>query len=179
MSENELLRLSTQIVAAYVEHNQVSPAELPDIIRSVYNALKGIETAPLEVISGPQQPAVPIKKSIFPGYIVCLEDGKKLKMLKRHLMTAYGMTPDQYRTKWRLPSTYPMTAPDYAERRSELAKGLGLGRNRSVSVDEPVQEEALHDEPPVQKIAAGVKKIAAGVKGKSAPKVKAEPVIAD
>jgi predicted transcriptional regulator len=160
MSENELLRLSAQIVSAHAKHNPVSSAELTNVIQSVYQALKSTD-GPLVDELPPQSPAVPIKKSVFPGYIVCLEDGKKLKMLKRHLMAAYGMTPDDYRARWKLPSTYPMVAPDYAERRSTLAKENGLGRTNqgSFPAEEPVDEE-----PRIQKIAAGARGRKAGTK---------------
>jgi len=143
MPDNELLRLSAQIVSAHVGHNSVHAAELPAFIRTVYEALNQVGTPTPD--AEPLIPAVPIKKSVFPGYIVCLEDGKKLKMLKRHLQSSYGMTPDDYRAKWGLPYSYPMTAPDYAARRSELAKENGLGR----------VPEKLAIEVPVQKVAEG------------------------
>ena len=121
-----LLQLTADIVAAHAAHNQVTPEMLLQVIGSVYGALASAGTsAPVEE---KQQPAVPIKKSVFPDHLVCLEDGKKLKMLKRHLKTAYQLTPDQYRMKWGLPASYPMVAPDYAARRSTLAKKIGLGR---------------------------------------------------
>jgi predicted transcriptional regulator len=151
MSENELLRLSAQIVSAHAAKNPVSTAELTGVIQSVYLALKNVGEPVIEELAD-QAPAVPIKKSVFPSYIVCLEDGKKLKMLKRHLMASYGMTPDQYRAKWKLPSSYPMTAPDYAEMRSGLAKTIGLGRKGQSSF---LPEELVSDEPVVQKIAEG------------------------
>ncbi len=145
MPDNELLRLSAQIVSAHVGHNSVHAAELPAFIRTVYEALHQAGTPAPQ--AEPLIPAVPIKKSVFPGYIVCLEDGKKLKMLKRHLQTAYDMTPDEYRAKWGLPDSYPMVAPDYAARRSELAKENGLGR----VPEKPVVEM------PVQKAVEGVR----------------------
>ena len=125
-SQSSLLRLTTQIVAAHASHNQVTPDSLLRMIESVYATLSSVGTA----APAPEkpQPAVPIKRSVFPDHIVCLEDGKKLKMLKRHLMTTYQMTPEQYREKWGLPANYPMVAPDYAARRSTLAKKIGLGR---------------------------------------------------
>jgi predicted transcriptional regulator len=122
-----ILTLTAQIVAAHVGKNQVEATVLPELIGSVYRSLAAageVETAE----TAAQEPAVPIRKSVFPDYIVCLEDGKKLKMLKRHLQTSYGMTPDQYRAKWGLPREYPMVAPNYANTRSELAKSIGLGR---------------------------------------------------
>ena len=123
---NELLALTTEIVAAHVSNNTVALGDLGQLINQVYSSLANIGTAPAAPASRPQ-PAVSIKKSILPDYIVCLEDGKKLKMLKRHLMTAYGLTPEQYREKWDLPPEYPMVAPNYAAKRSELARKIGLG----------------------------------------------------
>ena len=169
MSENELLRLSAQIVSAHAANNLVSTAELTGVIQSVYQALKNAGEPVVEELAR-QVPAVPIKKSVFPSYLVCLEDGKKLKMLKRHLMSSYGMTPDQYRTRWNLPSTYPMVAPDYAERRSTLAKENGLGRK--VQGDLPLAEEPVTDEPPVQKIPEGKRgRKATGKKGTDEPRL--------
>jgi predicted transcriptional regulator len=133
MSDTELLRLSAQIVSAHAAHNAVSADQLGGVIQAVYSALKTVGTEP-QPVEAPT-PAVPIKKSIFPTYIVCLEDGRKLKMLKRHLQTAYDLTPDQYRAKWNLPSTYPMVAPEYAEHRSSLAKKIGLGRKMNVGIE--------------------------------------------
>jgi predicted transcriptional regulator len=121
-----VLRLTAQIVAAHVEHNSVEAAALPGLIEKVYQTLRDIGQAPAE--SSKLSPAVPIKQSVKPDFIICLEDGKKLKMLKRHLMTAYKMTPLQYRTRWGLPADYPMVAPNYAKVRSSLAKTIGLGR---------------------------------------------------
>ena len=121
-----LLNLTAQIVAAHAGHNNVPATGVPALIQQVYAALAalGAEPPPPEQ----REPAVPIKRSVFPDYIICLEDGKKLKMLKRHLQTAYNMTVDQYREKWGLPPNYPMVAPNYAEHRSSLAKKIGLGR---------------------------------------------------
>lgn len=130
MSENQsypiILDLVAEIVSAQVSSNPTDPTTIPALIKDVYQALK---TADLPQ-SEPEklQPAVPVKRSVFPDYIVCLEDGKKLKMLKRHLQSAYGMTPEQYRERWGLPTDYPMVAPNYAERRSTLAREIGLGR---------------------------------------------------
>lgn len=121
-----LATLTADIVSAHVSNNSVSTGELPSLIQSVYASLSGLGSAPVAV-EEKQQPAVSVRSSIKPDYIVCLEDGKKLKMLKRHLMTHYGMTPDEYRTKWGLPSDYPMVAPNYAEQRRSLAKQIGLG----------------------------------------------------
>ena len=135
------LALTAQIVSAHVSNNTVSAEALPGLIRQVYQALTGAG------VSAPEpeklQPAVPVKRSVFPDYIVCLEDGKQLKMLKRHLQSAYGMTPEQYRERWGLPPDYPMVAPNYAERRSALARQIGLGRKDGgrAPVEEPSGEE--------------------------------------
>ena len=127
-----LVALTGELVAAYVENNEVAKADLPGLIQTVHAALLK-QTLPASDDSGPQPvPAVSIKKSITPDFIICLEDGKKFKSLKRHLRSAYGMTPDEYRTKWRLPVDYPMVAPAYAATRSELARSMGLGRKRKV-----------------------------------------------
>ena len=129
----DILGLTAQIVSAHVSKNQVGTDALPSLIQSVYRSLSTV--GEIEPAAAPvQAPAVPIKKSVFPDYIVCLEDGKKLKMLKRHLHTSYGLTPDAYRAKWGLPRDYPMVAPNYAATRSGLAKKIGLGRK-------PVVEE--------------------------------------
>jgi predicted transcriptional regulator len=121
-----VLKLTAQIVAAHVEHNSVQAEALPGLIEKVYQTLRDVGQAPLEPTK--PSPAVPIKQSVKAEFIICLEDGKKLKMLKRHLMTAYKMTPAQYRTRWGLPADYPMVAPNYAKVRSSLAKQIGLGR---------------------------------------------------
>ncbi len=118
--------LTAQIVSAHVSHNPVPAAELPGLIQEVFRTLAGVGNRPAPEPERPQ-PAVPIKKSITPGYLICLEDGKKLKMLKRHLKTSYNLTPEQYRERWGLGSDYPMVAPDYAKHRSSLAKKIGLG----------------------------------------------------
>jgi predicted transcriptional regulator len=125
-SPDLVLRLTAQIVAAHVEHNSVQPDALPGLIEKVYQTLRGVGQAP--VAPDKPVPAVPVKQSVKPDFIICLEDGKKLKMLKRHLMTSYKMTPAQYRARWGLPSDYPMVAPNYAKVRSSLAKKIGLGR---------------------------------------------------
>lgn len=121
----ELLKLTAQIVSAHVGNNSVAVADLPKLINDVYQSLGNVGEQTVE--QDKPQPAVPVKKSIFPDYIICLEDGKKLKMLKRHLKTAYNMTPEEYRDRWNLPADYPMVAPNYAEHRSTLAKKIGLG----------------------------------------------------
>jgi predicted transcriptional regulator len=123
---SELLALTTEIVAAHIANNTMEAGALAPFIQSVFDTLSGLgseEAAPAALT-----PAVPVKRSVTDDYIVCLEDGKKLKMLKRHLMTAYGMTPEDYRARWGLKPDYPMVAPNYAAKRQELAKKIGLGR---------------------------------------------------
>lgn len=122
-----LITLTSDIVAAHVSNNNVAVEEVPVLIKSIYDALASVGT-PVETPAPPPEPAVSIRASVKPDYIVCLEDGKKMKMLKRHLKTAYDMTPDEYRARWGLPADYPMVAPNYAEKRRELAKKIGLGR---------------------------------------------------
>ena len=128
-SSSELLKLVSEIVASYVSHNPVPASELPAMIRSVHATLGGLSgTLAIDAVTS-QKPAVTIKKSITPEYLICLEDGKKLKMLKRYPRSRYGLSPDQYRTKWGLPADYPMVASNYAAQRSEFAKKIGLGRS--------------------------------------------------
>jgi predicted transcriptional regulator len=124
--QNDLLALTTEIVAAHVSNNTVAVADLPTLINQVYRSLSNIGAAPPAAPERPQ-PAIAVKKSVTPDYIICLEDGKKLKMLKRHLKTAYNMSPEEYRERWGLPADYPMVAPNYAKQRSKLAKEIGLG----------------------------------------------------
>ena len=128
ITEEELLRMTADLVAAYVSNNTLPAAQLTEVINAVYGSLKSLEGQ----VAPPQpellKPAVPIRKSVTPEFLICLEDGKKLKMLKRHLRSTYNMTPDEYRSKWGLAPDYPMVAPNYAERRSEFAKKIGLGR---------------------------------------------------
>jgi predicted transcriptional regulator len=126
-----LITLTSDIVAAHVSNNSVSVSDLPALITNVFGALAGLGNAAPAAEALPE-PAVSIRSSIKPDYIVCLEDGKKLKMLKRHLMTHYSLTPDQYRARWSLPADYPMVAPNYAEKRRELAKKIGLGRKPGI-----------------------------------------------
>lgn len=123
------LTLTAQIVSAYLSNNRVQPDEIKTVLIDVHTALTALQSfeQPQEPVE-PQKPAVPVKRSVTPDYIICLEDGKKLKMLKRHLSAEYGMTPAEYRAKWGLPADYPMTAPNYAARRSEFARQIGLGR---------------------------------------------------
>ncbi len=128
--QEAMITLTADIVAAHVSNNSVAVNDLPTLISNVHGALIGL-TGPAPVVAeAKQEPAVSIRASIKPDYVVCLEDGKKLKMLKRHLMTHYNMTPDQYRAKWGLPADYPMVAPNYAEQRRTLAKSIGLGTKR-------------------------------------------------
>lgn len=122
-----LITLTSDIVAAHVSNNSVGVEDLPLLITNVYSALAGLGTTTVVEEEKPE-PAVSVRASVKPDYIVCLEDGKKLKMLKRHLMTHYNMTPEEYRARWNLPADYPMVAPNYAEKRRELAKKIGLGR---------------------------------------------------
>jgi predicted transcriptional regulator len=125
ITDKELLELTTDIVAAHLGNNTVAVNDIPQLIVDVHRALNNVGGAPV-----PQerpQPAVPVKKSVTPDFIICLEDGKKLKMLKRHLKTAYNMTPEEYRERWGLAADYPMVAPNYAKHRSALAKKIGLG----------------------------------------------------
>lgn len=125
-ADPEIMRMTAQVVAAYVGQNALPAAQIPDVINTVHSALVTLrdQDQPEETPT----PAVSVRKSVTPDYLVCLEDGRKLKMLKRHLRTTYDMTPDEYRAKWGLPSDYPMVAPNYAKQRSEFAKRIGLGR---------------------------------------------------
>ena len=151
-SDDTLLTLTADIVAAHVSNNMVAVNDLPNLIQNVHGALSGISGQ----TSGPEpkpEPKVSIRASIKPDYIVCLEDGKKLKMLKRHLMTAYGLTPETYRSKWGLRADYPMVAPSYALKRRELAKKIGLGRKPRVVKPAPAPE-AVARKPRARKAAA-------------------------
>jgi predicted transcriptional regulator len=124
----ELLTLTADIAAAYVSNNTVQASDVPSVIQTIYRALAGVNSAAAAPAPEPQKPAVPIKKSITPDFLISLEDGKKYKSLKRHLRTQYNMSPEDYRAKWGLPKDYPMVAPNYAASRSALAKSMGLGR---------------------------------------------------
>ena len=124
----ELLEMTADIVSAYVGNNSVSAEALPALIANIHAALSGVSNGPVEAEPEPKEPAVPIRKSIAPDFLICLEDGRKFKSLKRHLRTKYDMSPEEYRTKWGLPNDYPMVAPNYAKARSELAKSMGLGQ---------------------------------------------------
>jgi predicted transcriptional regulator len=130
MGSGNFIELTADIVSAYVSNNTVPAGEIPALINHIHSALLRVATGLSEVPSEPLKPAVPIKKSITPDHIVCLEDGKKFKSLKRHLRTQYNVTPEQYRDKWGLPPDYPMVAPNYAAARSQLAKEMGLGQQR-------------------------------------------------
>jgi predicted transcriptional regulator len=134
MSDNiaasKYIELAADIVSAYVSNNSVPSSDLPSLISEVHTALLRVGGGTVEVPVEAPKPAIPVKKSVTPDYIVCLEDGKKFKSLKRHLRTQYNMTPEQYREKWGLPVDYPMVAPNYAKARSELAKEMGLGQQR-------------------------------------------------
>jgi len=134
MAENSgdsvYIELTANIVSAYVSNNSVPSAEIPNLIGQIYSALKRVSGGQVTAAAEPLKPAVPIKRSVTPEYIVCLEDGLKFKSLKRHLRTRYNMTPDQYREKWGLPPDYSMVAPNYAAARSQLAKQMGLGQQR-------------------------------------------------
>ena len=126
-NEKDIIAWTADIVASHVQNNSVAINDLPQLIRTVHDSLTGLSgAAPVEK----PMPAVPVRKSVTPDHIICLEDGRKLKMLKRHLATAYGMSPEEYREKWGLPADYPMVAPNYAKQRSSLAKKIGLGKRR-------------------------------------------------
>jgi len=129
--DNDLIDLSTEIVSAYVSHNALSVTDLPKLIADVHAALRGLRSGSAPEPVEELKPAVPVKRSVAADYIVCLEDGKKFKSLKRHLKTHYDLTPEQYREKWGLPADYPMVAPSYSATRSRLAKDNGLGRKAS------------------------------------------------
>lgn len=130
VEQGDLIELAAEIVSAYVSNNSVPAADLPGLINEVYTALTRVGTPVIETTSEPLKPAVSVKKSVHNDYIICLEDGKKFKSLKRHLRTQYNMSPEQYREKWGLPADYPMVAPNYAAARSRLAKEMGLGQQR-------------------------------------------------
>jgi predicted transcriptional regulator len=131
LPHTDVLQMTTQIVAAYVGQNSVGETQIPDVIKSVYASLSGLDGRTETTAKAKQKPAVSIKKSITADYLICLEDGKRLKMLKRHLRTAYGLSPEDYRAKWGLVSDYPMVAPNYAKQRSAFAKKIGLGKRRA------------------------------------------------
>jgi predicted transcriptional regulator len=126
--KSEIIEMAADIVSAYVGNNSVSAADLPSLIQSVHRALSGVTAAAEAVEAAPKEPAVPVRRSIQPDFLICLEDGRKFKSLKRHLRTKYNLSPEEYRAKWNLPKDYPMVAPNYAKARSDLAKQMGLGQ---------------------------------------------------
>ena len=123
----EITSCVAEIVAAYVSRNEIDSSEIPAFVQTVHRSLCALSSGQTYMLSVRTEPAVPVENSIHPDYIICLEDGRKLKMLKRHLKTAYNMSPEQYRERWNLPNNYPMVAPNYAKRRSSIAKDIGLG----------------------------------------------------
>ena len=133
-SRADLVELTAEIVSAYVGANVMPASEIPQVIETVYRSLKGLDGLAEVSDSEPRAPAVPVKRSITNEFIICLEDGKKFKSLRRHLRTRYNMTPEEYRAKWGLPHDYPMVAPNYAQARSDLAKRMGLGKKAPASV---------------------------------------------
>ncbi len=126
--KSEIIEMAADIVSAYVGNNTIAAADLPSLIQSVHAALNGVTNGVEPVEAAPKEPAVPVKRSITPDYLICLEDGRKFKSLKRHLRTKYNMSPEDYRSKWGLAKDYPMVAPNYAKARSDLAKQMGLGQ---------------------------------------------------
>jgi predicted transcriptional regulator len=130
LPRDEMLRMVADVVSAYLSFNPLPAAEIPDLIKTVHQSLNGVQSSASQPQVNAAKPAVPVRRSIQDDFIVCLEDGKKLKMLKRYLRTKYSMTPDEYRAKWGLPSDYPMVAPNYSKQRSKFAKNIGLGRRR-------------------------------------------------
>lgn len=162
--DKDLLQLTANIVSAHIANNPMAADALPGMIQEVYRTLSGLGKAPPEAEK--PIPAVPVNRSVFADNIVCLEDGKKLKMLKRHLSTSYGMTPEQYRAKWGLPRDYPMTAPNYAKVRSGLAKKIGLGKKAAAAEGtEVAPKKAARKQAP--------KKVAAKKAARKAPTKKA------
>ena len=131
VGQRSVLEMASEIVSAYLRHNTLPSGRVPEFIHSVHKSLSEIDKGAVNLEEQPPKPAVPIRRSITPDHVICLEDGKKLKMLKRHLRSTYDMSPDEYRSKWNLPPDYPMVAPNYAARRSELAKKSGLGLKRT------------------------------------------------
>jgi len=136
-TDNVIVSLTAEVVSAYVMKNPVSPADLPKLIRDVHQSLSTLGDGDTVAPAEPLKPAVPVRKSVTPNYIVCLEDGKKFKSLKRHLGVHYNLTPDAYRQKWGLPADYPMVAPNYAAARSAMAKTIGLGQKKAAAPGSP------------------------------------------
>jgi predicted transcriptional regulator len=142
IDRDTLLSLTADIVSAHVANNRIGTGDLPNLIRDIHGALAQLGESASVKEAEPQRPAVPVRSSIKPDHLVCLEDGKQLTMLKRYLMRTYGMTPADYRAKWKLPADYPMVAPNYAEKRRVLANSIGLGRKRPPAPPEPAAEAA-------------------------------------
>ena len=136
-SADPILELTAGIVSAYVSHNSIPPSQLPELIQTVFRSLSETGETGAAPRGKAPKPAIPVRRTVQPDYLVCLEDGKRLKMLKRHLRTNYNLTPEQYRAKWGLPADYPMVAPNYAKRRSEFAKKIGLGQKRPEKTGPP------------------------------------------
>ena len=130
VSQSDILRMAVEIVSAYVSNNSVASDQVPDVINTVFGSLSALNGQVPSTVGELPKPAISVRRTVTPDYIVCLEDGKQLKMLKRHLRAAYGLTPDEYRVKWGLPADYPMVAPNYAKQRSSFAKQIGLGRKK-------------------------------------------------
>ena len=128
VSRQEILRMTTEITSAFLCQNKVDVLQVSDVIKKVFETISNISTESSKQMERPKKPVVPVRRSVMPDFIVCLEDGRKMKMLKRHLRTAYNLSPDEYRSRWGLPADYPMVAPNYAKRRSDFAKKLGLGK---------------------------------------------------
>lgn len=175
MENRDLLSQTAQIVSSHLSNNPVTQDQIPALIREVYGTLTNLGVNGINGTTDPGNeeqliPAVPIKRSVFPDHIVCLEDGKKLKMLKRHLMTSYQMTPDDYRKRWNLPYDYPMVAPNYAQTRSSLAKKAGLGRRFDTSSTISSTDPAANSNP--QRMAPGpmVRQIPEGKRGPGRPR---------
>ena len=168
-SDTDVLGLTAKIISAHVGNNQVAADALPALIQSVHRSLATVNMAgTASPAPTPPTPAVPIRRSVFPDHIVCLEDGKKLKMLKRHLQASYGMTPEQYRERWKLPADYPMVAPNYARHRSSLAKQAGLGRKPGSPAPEqtnPAEKRGKADVPAKPSMTRGRARRARGSKG--------------
>lgn len=133
ITENEVINLTIDVVSAYVSHNPVPVSELPGLIADVHAAINGLRATPQLEVQEKALPAVPARKSVTPDFLICLEDGKKFKSLKRHLATHHNLTPDEYRQKWNLPADYPMVSPSYSNERSVMAKTMGLGRKHASS----------------------------------------------
>lgn len=150
------INVIADIVSAYVSNNSLRPSDLPDLIASVHSSIQMIAKGEVEApAAAPLVPAVPVKKSVTKDFLICLEDGKKFRSLKRHLGSVYSMTPDEYRQKWGLPSDYPMVAPGYSEVRSQLAKEIGLGQQRSAPAATPATEPAATTPARAKRAAAG------------------------